>query len=99
MTEERYSHIIKSIMAMDHLVHGFNGEEWVESWLINGVPDGLDGRDDYESAYPMSDNLEDDYTDLTALFCRLIARQVVFVEMPKNPEEYKIAFNGGNIII
>lgn len=101
MTDERYNYIISSIMAMDHLVSGFNDEEWVEPWLMNGVPDALDSREDYEYMYPKSNRLEDDYADLTALFCRLIARQAASIEMPEKGTNFPpiLKIEGGGIII
>lgn len=47
MNRERYDDIITTIMAMDHIVHSFNDEEWIEPWLIDGVPDGQECREDY----------------------------------------------------
>lgn len=101
MTDERYSHIIKSIMAMDYLVHGFNDEEWVEPWLMDGVTDGLEYRSDYELTYPNDNDLEETYADLTALFCRLIARQAASIKMPENGTDFPpvLKISGGDIII
>lgn len=101
MTDERYNYIITTIMAMDHIVHSFNDEGWIEPWLIYGVPDGLDSREDYESTYCNDGDLEDDYDDLTALFCRLIAQQAASIQMPEEGTDFppSIKVNGKGIII
>lgn len=101
MTDERYNHIITTIMAMDHIVHSFNDEEWIEPWLVYGVPDGLDSRDDYRDAYPNDEELEYEYGNLTAMFCCLIASQTATIKMPESGTDFPstIRLNGGNIII
>lgn len=101
MTQERYKDIITSIMAMDHLVHSFNDEGWVEPWLIQGVPDGMECREDYEDTYPRDNRLKDRYAELTALFCWIIANQTVSIRMPEKGRDFQptLKFDGSKIII
>lgn len=101
MNRERYDYIITTIMAMDHIVHSFNDEEWIEPWLFDGVPDGLECREDYEYTYPCYDNLEESYAELTALFCWIIAKQTASIQMPEKGTDFPpiLKFNGDKIII
>ena len=83
-TDREYAAIIAKIMAMDLLVRSFNDEEYTESWLMNGVPDGLDVKEDYEDIYPNNKDLEQTFKDLADLFCRLIARQAASIDRQKS---------------
>jgi hypothetical protein len=100
-TDREYAAIIAKIMAMDLLVRSFNDEEYIESWLMNGVPDGLDDKEDYEDIYPNNKDLEQTYTDLATLFCRLIARQAASIQMPEKGTDFPpiLKVKGGGIII
>lgn len=101
MTEERYAEIIDKIMAMDLLVRAFNDEDYIEPWLINGVPDGLEEREDYEDAFPNDKDLQWIYMDLTALFCRLIARQAASIRESESNTDFPsvLEISGDGIII
>jgi hypothetical protein len=100
-TDREYAKIIDKIMAMDLLVRSFNDEEWIGPWLVNGVPDGLDGREDYKDTYPNDKALESEYAELTAMFCRLIARQTASIQMPVESTDFppRLKFNGDMVII
>lgn len=101
MTDKKYAEIIAKIMAMDLLVRSFNDEEYIEPWLVNGVPDGCECREDYEATYPNDEDLELTYGALSAFFCRLIARQAASIEMPEKGTDFppRLRIDGGRIII
>lgn len=88
MSNESYAKIIDKIMAMDLLVRSFNDEEYIEPWLMNGVPDGCECRDDYEATYPNDADLELTYGALSAFFCRLIAKQAASITMPEKCTDF-----------
>lgn len=91
----QWSRKIDVIMAMDTIVRRFNDEDWIEPWLSVGVPDGLEGRADYEDTYPNNASFDENYARLTALFCRLIARQTAYTHC----SGVIISFNGDEVII
>lgn len=99
MDDKEYAKIIDKIMAMDLLVRSFNDEEWVGPWLTYGVPDGCECREDYEVLYPNDEDLEETYADLSARFCRLIARQVAKIETGSGGHRAMLVFNGNGVII
>lgn len=100
-TNREYAHIINKIMAMDLLVRAFNDEEWVESWLAYGVPDGTESREEYEDMFPNCKDLKKEYQSLTTIFCHLIARQTAMIQMPEPGTDFQpsLKFDGRNIII
>ena len=73
--EELWKHQCELIHAMDIIVRGFNDEEWIESWLTYGVPDGTDTVQDVMDTYPNDDDFKQDFKDLQRLFVNLVAGQ------------------------
>ena len=53
-------------------------EELIESWLINGVPDGIETLDDIKDVYGCYDDEElmYEYEELTHLFGRIVKAAV-----------------------
>jgi hypothetical protein len=97
-TDKKYAHIIDKIMAMDLLASSFNDEVWILPWSLKGVPDGLESREDYENRFPNDEDLVRKYDELTALFCRLIARQTASISIV-NCTTAGLKFNGDKVII
>jgi hypothetical protein len=100
-TDREYAVIIAKIMAMDLLVRSFNDEEYIESWLAYGVPDGLESEEDYQAIYPNDRDLEETFKELSTKFCRLIARQAAAIQMPEKGTDFpsRLRIDGEGIII
>ena len=73
--EKLWKHQCELIHAMDIIVRGFNDEEWIESWLACGVPDGTDTVQDVMDTYQNDDDFEQDFKGLQRLFVNLVAGQ------------------------
>lgn len=74
MTREANMHErAEMVRSMDRLVRAINNEEYLMSWLMNGVADGdITGRETDEDLEYYCD--DDNYGYLMGLFLRLMAR-------------------------
>ena len=63
-----------NIYSMNNIICSLNDEELMESWLINGVPDGSETLDDIKDVYGCydDDELMYEYEELTHLFARIV---------------------------
>ena len=75
MKEELWKHQCELIHAMDVICRGFNDEEWIAPWLINGVPDGTDTLQDVMDMYPNDEEFTDNFKHLQRLFVSLVTGQ------------------------
>lgn len=75
MDSKLWEHQCELIHAMDIIVRGFNDEEWTESWLVYGVPDGTDSVQDVMDTYPNDEEFADEFKRLQLLFVNLVAVQ------------------------
>lgn len=75
MKKELWKHQCELIHAMDIIVRGFNDEEWVDTWLTYGVPDGTDTVQDVMDTYPNDEYFEKEFKDLQRLFVNLVSVQ------------------------
>lgn len=62
------------LMLMDKLMRHLNDENDVESWLMNGVPDGGPDLDMTEEQFEYYEQFTDDFEDLTKVFARIVRR-------------------------
>ena len=67
-----------NIYSMNNIIHSLNDEELMESWLMNGVPDGSETLDDIKDVYGLYDDNElmYEYEELTHLFARIVKSAV-----------------------
>ena len=75
MKEEQWKHQCELIHAMDVICRGFNDEEWIEPWLMCGVPDGTDTVQDVMDTYPNDEDFKQEFKDLQWLFVSLVTGQ------------------------
>lgn len=63
-----------NIYSMNNIIRSLNDEELMESWLMNGVPDGSETLDDIKDVYGLYDDNElmYEYEELTHLFARIV---------------------------
>ena len=73
--EKLWQHQCELIHAMDVICRGFNDEEYVDTWLTCGVPDGTDTVQDVMDTYPNDKDFEQDFKDLQRLFVNLVTGQ------------------------
>ena len=67
-----------NIYSMNNIIRSLNDEELMESWLMNGVPDGSETLDDIKDVYDIydDDELMKEYEELTHLFARIVKSAV-----------------------
>ena len=67
-----------NIYSMNNIIRSLNDEELMESWLMNGVPDGSKTLDDIKDVYGSYDDKElmYEYEELTHLFARIVKSAV-----------------------
>ena len=67
-----------NIYSMNNIIRSLNDEELMESWLMNGVPDGSETLDDIKDVYGSYDDKElmYEYEELTHLFARIVKSAV-----------------------
>lgn len=73
--EKLWKHQCELIHAMDIIVRGFNDGEWIDPWLMCGVPDGTDTLQDVMDTYPNDWHFKQEFKDLQWLFVNLITSQ------------------------
>ena len=88
------------IWAMNMIVRSFNDEDWIEPWLSDGVPDGVVTLEDIRLTYPMSEEFDDEFNELSELFCRLVAGQTARIQMPCQGTDFppSLEFNAKGVI-
>ena len=67
-----------NIYSMNNIIRSLNDEELMESWLMNGVPDGSETLEDIKDVYDIydDDELMKEYEELTHLFARIVKSAV-----------------------
>ena len=67
-----------NIYSMNNIIRSLSDEELMESWLMNGVPDGSETLDDIKDVYGLYDDNElmYEYEELTHLFARIVKSAV-----------------------
>lgn len=67
-----------NIYSMNNIIRSLSDEELMESWLVNGVPDGSETLDDIKAVYGCYDDNElmYEYEALTHLFGRIVKAAV-----------------------
>ena len=67
-----------NIYSMNNIIRSLNDEELMESWLMNGVPDGSETLEDIKDVYDIydDDELMKEYEELTHLFARIVRSAV-----------------------
>lgn len=67
-----------NIYSMNNIILSLNDEELMESWLMNGVPDGSETLEDIKDVYDIydDDELMKEYEELTHLFARIVKSAV-----------------------
>lgn len=67
-----------NIYSMNNIICSLNDEELMESWLMNGVPDGSETLEDIKDVYDIydDDELMKEYEELTHLFARIVRSAV-----------------------
>ena len=70
------------LCAMDCLIHHLSDEDAMESWLVNGVPDGLSwdvleaSAQRFEDYMSIAQDMEDkEFEDIVHLFARIVRRE------------------------
>lgn len=77
-----------------------NDENMYMNWVAFGIPDGTSKIEEVEELCPNDNTFDNDYDEVTCLFCNLIASQTAKIQMPQKGTDFPpmLKLNGKKVI-